>query len=111
MKRKLVTMAMNYTRMPTLIALQTGCSGCKLSEWEERPPTRGVEEAPAKTISILVDTKGTGAFRIYKRKNDQEFEYLGGAGKDTPLVMICWNPEWIIFCAGALRFRYIIGKE
>jgi len=94
----------------TLISLQTGRGGCELSEWEERPPTRVVEEAPAKTISVLIDTKGTGAFRIYKRKSHQEFEYLGGAGKDTKLVMICWNPEWVFFCNGTLRFRYIIEQ-
>lgn len=85
-------------------------TGCELSEWEERPPNRSIEEAPANTISVLVDTKGTGAFRIYKRKNNQEFEFLGGAGEDTPLVMIHWNPEWVFFCNGILRFRYILER-
>jgi hypothetical protein len=91
--------------------LQIGLSGCELSEWEERPPTRLVEEAPAQTISVLVDTKGTGAFRIYKKGNNQDFEYLGGAGKDTEMVLIRWNPEWVFFCTGTLRFRYVTKQE
>lgn len=102
---------MNNTMNITLIALQIGRSGCELTEWEERPPFRGLERAHAKTISVVVDTKGTGAFRICRVKNGKEFEYLGGVGKDTPLSMIYWNREWLIYCTGELRFRYIIEQE
>lgn len=94
-----------------LITVQTGLSGCQLLEWEERPLTPGVETAPVQTISVLINTKGTGAFRIYKKGNNRRFEYLGGVGEDAKLVMIDWNPEWVYFCSGTLRFRYVTKQE
>jgi len=97
------------SRKHTLIDLQTGCD-CELSAWEERSSPRAVETAPAKTVSVLVDTKGTGAFRIYKLQG-QTSKFVGGVGIDTGLTIIRWDPEWIFFCTGQLRFRYLKEKE
>lgn len=98
-----------------LIAAQTGSDSCSLSPWRNRPlakpPAKSIEEAPPHTKAVVIDTKNSGAFRIYNRKNDEDYEYLGGADKNTPLVMICWNPTWVFLCTGTLRFRYIVDQQ
>ncbi|KAF9730258.1 hypothetical protein PMIN06_010473 [Paraphaeosphaeria minitans] len=102
-------------RLLELFKDKTGSDSCSLSPWKYRPlakpPAKSIEEAPPNTKAVVVDTKNSGAFRIYNRKNDEDYEYLGGAGKDTPLVLICWNPMWVFLCTGTLRFRYIIDQQ